>query len=228
MPPHKVADPSESAPKRVRRSAEEAKRVILDAAEKRLREGGPEAIRLQDIARDVGISHPAILHHFESRDGLTAALERRAMERLAEDLVAAFASRTTEGTVIEVIERVFEVLGRSGHARMLAWRVLQTEDPDPMPPDWHLLRPLADRIHVQRCEMAQESGRPEPDVADSEFVVRLAAAAILGEGVFAPFLDDDLLGREGDEESRRSFRTWFARLIAEHTGIPRQADPSRP
>jgi len=99
--------------------------------------------------------------------------------------------------------------------------VLQTEEPDPMPRDWHLLRPLADRIHVQRCEMAQESGRPEPDVADSEFVVRLAAAAILGEGVFAPFLDDDLLGREGDEESRRSFRTWFARLIAEHTGIPR-------
>lgn len=221
MPPHKAPEPSESAPKRVRRSAEEAKRVILDAAEKRLREGGPEAIRLQDIARDVGISHPAILHHFQSRDGLTAALERRAMERLAEDLVAAFASRTTEGTVIEVIERVFEALGRGGHARMLAWRVLQTEDPDPMPPDWHLLRPLADRIHVQRCEMAQEAGRPEPDVADSEFVVRLAAAAILGEGIFAPFLDDDLLGREGDEESRRRFRTWFARLIADHTGISR-------
>jgi len=50
--------------KRVRRTKEEAQRVILDAAEERLANGGPEALRLQDIAADVGISHPAILHHF--------------------------------------------------------------------------------------------------------------------------------------------------------------------
>ena len=51
--------------KRVRRTKEEAQRVILDAAEERLANGGPEALRLQDIAADVGISHPAILHHFD-------------------------------------------------------------------------------------------------------------------------------------------------------------------
>ena len=60
--------------------------MILDAAEKRLREGGPDAIRLQDIARDVGIAHPTILHHFETRDGLTLALQQRAMQRLEQDL----------------------------------------------------------------------------------------------------------------------------------------------
>ncbi|HBM86930.1 MAG TPA: hypothetical protein DD437_00135, partial [Rhodobiaceae bacterium] len=37
--------------KRIRRSAEESRRVILDAAAKRLAEQGPEGIRLQDIAR---------------------------------------------------------------------------------------------------------------------------------------------------------------------------------
>ncbi|MBV1885644.1 MAG: TetR family transcriptional regulator, partial [Parvibaculaceae bacterium] len=51
--------------KRIRRTAEEARRLILDAAEKRLAEQGPEGIRLQDIAKDIGVSHPAILHHFE-------------------------------------------------------------------------------------------------------------------------------------------------------------------
>ena len=55
--------------KRVRRTKEEAQRVILDAAEERLANGGPEALRLQDIAADVGISHPAILHHFEAVTG---------------------------------------------------------------------------------------------------------------------------------------------------------------
>ncbi|MDO9127858.1 MAG: helix-turn-helix domain-containing protein, partial [Parvibaculum sp.] len=73
--PEKTA---EKAPKRVRRTAEEARRLILDAAEERLAKQGPEGLRLQDIARDVGISHPAILHHFESREGLVRALIARA------------------------------------------------------------------------------------------------------------------------------------------------------
>ena len=47
-----MAADSSKAP-RVRRTAEEAQRVILDAAEKRLREGGPEAIRLAEIASAV-------------------------------------------------------------------------------------------------------------------------------------------------------------------------------
>ena len=63
---------------RTRRSAPEARRAILEAAEKRLREGGPEAVRLQDLARDLGVSHPAILHHFGSREKLIRAVMRDA------------------------------------------------------------------------------------------------------------------------------------------------------
>ena len=94
-------------PPRVRRTAEEARRVILDAAEKRLREGGPEALRLQEIARDVGVSHPAILHHFQSRAGLTHALAERAMTRLEEDLREALSG--SEGDGASILERVFGV-----------------------------------------------------------------------------------------------------------------------
>ena len=64
-----AVNPAKPAGKRIRRTAEEARRLILDAAEKRLAQQGPEGLRLQDIARDIGISHPAILHHFESREG---------------------------------------------------------------------------------------------------------------------------------------------------------------
>ena len=207
--------------KRVRRSAEEARRVILDAAEKRLREGGPEAIRLQDIARDVGISHPAILHHFTSRDGLTAALERRAMERLKAELVEALSSGPADqDTLIAIIERVFSALGDAGHARMLAWRVLQVERPDPLPGDFQLLRELSDLAQARRTALAREAGRPAPPPEDSEFVVRLAAAAMLGDGIFAPFLDANL-GRASDPAARRRFREWFARLLADHTGVER-------
>jgi len=204
--------------RRVRRSAEEAQRLILDAAEKRLREGGPEAIRLQDIARDVGISHPAILHHFASRDGLTQALERRAMARLEAELVDSLSSRpAVGGTAVDVIERAFATLGDAGHARMLAWRVLQAAPAEPKV-DQTLLRALAELLHARRDEAAQADRRPPPSRQDTEFLVRLAAAAMLGDGIFAPFLDASL-GRASDPARQRRFREWFARLLAAHTGV---------
>jgi AcrR family transcriptional regulator len=171
-------------PTRVRRSAEDAQRLILDAAEKRLREGGPEAIRLQDIARDVGISHPAILHHFASRDGLTQALERRAMGRLEAELVEVLSSQPARGeTAVDVMERAFATLGDAGHARMLAWRVLQAAPAEPKV-DQQLLRALADLLHARRVEAATAERRTPPSPQDTEFVVRLTAAAMLGDGIF--------------------------------------------
>jgi AcrR family transcriptional regulator len=201
----------------VRRSAEEAQRLILDAAEKRLREGGPEAIRLQDIALDVGISHPAILHHFASRDGLTQALEHRAMRRLEAELVEVLATQPARGeTAIDVIERAFATLGDAGHARMLAWRVLQSASAEPKVEET-LLRALADLLHERRVEAAATERRAAPSPQDTEFVVRLAAAAMLGDGIFAPFLDASF-GRANDPARQRRFREWFARLLALHTG----------
>ena len=206
--------------RRVRRSAEDAQRRILDAAEKRLREGGPEAIRLQDIARDVGISHPAILHHFASRDGLTQALERRAMERLEGELIDALASQPADGdTAVDIIERAFATLGDAGHARMLAWRVLQAA-PTEAKVDQTLLEALADLLHARRVEAAVAERRAPPSRRDTEFVVRLAAAAMLGDGIFAPFLDASF-GRANDPARQRRFREWFARLLAAHTGAER-------
>lgn len=207
--------------RRVRRSAEEAQRLILDAAEKRLREGGPEAIRLQDLARDVGLSHPAILHHFSSREGLMAALERRAMKRLEEELVAALTSEPADReTVLAILERVFATLGDAGHGRVLAWYVLQPELPDRVFGDWHLLREVADLVQARRVELARQEGGPAPAAEDSEFVVRLAAAAMLGDGIFAPFLDANL-GRVDDPEGQRRFREWFASLLTNHIGVQR-------
>jgi AcrR family transcriptional regulator len=213
-----MAGKTRAGKRRVRRSAEEAQRLILDAAEKRLREGGPEAIRLQDIARDVGISHPAILHHFASRDGLTQALERRAMARLEAELVESLSSQPAVGdTAVAVIERAFATLGDAGHARMLAWRVLQVADPDPRAQQ-RLLRALADVVHARRVVFAKAEGQTPPTAQDTEFVVRLAAAAMLGDGIFAPFLDASF-GRGVDPARQRRFREWFARLLAAHTGV---------
>ena len=74
---------------RVRRSAEEARAVILDAAETHLRARGPDGLRLKDLADEIGISHPAILHHFGSRTALVQAV----MQRMTESIINAQAPK---------------------------------------------------------------------------------------------------------------------------------------
>jgi AcrR family transcriptional regulator len=199
--------------RRVRRTAEEARRHILDAAEKRLAEGGPEALRLQEIARDVGVSHPAILHHFGSRAGLVNALARRATERLESELLEALGGPATGDTVVGIVERVFEALTDTGQARLLSWLALSGEGQQGA--GARHLRTLADAIHQRRSQAAREQGAPPPEREDSYFLVRLATAAMLGEGAGSAELDRGL-GTAGDADARRRFRAWFGRLLLEH------------
>src|SRR6266852_225455 len=109
-------------PKRIRRTAEEAKSMILDAAEKRLRELGPGGIKLQELAADVGVSHPAILHHFGSRDGLVEAVVRRALDTLREAILEEVRQQMTrEVDIPSILDAVFGILAERGHARLVAW-----------------------------------------------------------------------------------------------------------
>ncbi len=48
--------------------------MILEAAQASIARSGPAGLRLQEVAEAAGVSHPTILHHFESREGLIRAL----------------------------------------------------------------------------------------------------------------------------------------------------------
>lgn len=199
-----------SAP-RVRRTAAEAREAILDAAEARLRDGGPEAIRLQDIASDVGISHPTILHHFESRDGLTRALGLRITERLVNDLVEALTHGPGDETsAVQIIDHVFATMNDTGTARLIAWRALSFESSDQAR---ELLEQVTKLLHDRRTALAREAGVRPPAHEDSAFVARLASAAALGDALSAGVWSAD------SEERRQGdlrFRRWFAKLLLEH------------
>src|SRR4051794_653604 len=118
--------PRARAPKppiaRKRRTAEEARSAILDAAERRLVASGPAGIRLQEVAADVGVSHPTVLHHFGSREGLVEAVVARALDSLRAGLVAAVrASPNGPEEVGPLLDAVFDTLVRGGHARAFLW-----------------------------------------------------------------------------------------------------------
>lgn len=200
------------AAKRVRRTADEARRLILDAAEARLANQGPEGLRLQDIARDVGISHPAILHHFESREGLVRALIARANTQLRDSLLGALGEGDASRDAADHIGHVFEVLSDRGTARLLSWLLLTgraTEQSDAH----NIMAEIVDVLQARREEYATEKGKPAPGKEDTLFLAMLTANAAFGEAI----VGRQLAEASGlDQDGIKRFRMWFAKLLNDH------------
>ena len=199
--------------KRRRRSPEEAQRQILDVAEAMLAESGPDAIRLQDIAERVGISHPTILHHFGSREALLAAVVRRAIEALESDLLAALRSPDiTEAQIEDLVERVFETFHDRGHARVMAWLLLSGQV---KPTETgSQIRAVAELAHQQR--LIHHAGKgSRPRFEDTLFSIMLVAVVLFGDAVAGEAMSSSA-GLARDQKSRKRFRTWLARLVVTH------------
>lgn len=198
--------------KRVRRTADEARRLILDAAEKRLARQGPEGLRLQDIARDVGISHPAILHHFESREGLVRALIARTNKQLRDSLLGALGDGDTSRDAADHIGHVFEALSDKGTARLLSWLLLTgraTEESDAH----NIMGEIVDVLQDRREEYAEKKGTAAPDKEDTLFIAMLTANAAFGEAIVGRQLAE---AAGLDQHGIKRFRKWFAKLINDH------------
>ncbi|MFO0710146.1 MAG: TetR/AcrR family transcriptional regulator [Sandaracinus sp.] len=215
--PRRVLRESQPA-KRVRRTAEDARSAILDAASRRIAEVGAAGLRLQDVAREVGVSHPTILHHFGSREGLVAAVVHRAVDALHGNLLEEIAKgRKGEEPIVDMLEAAARVLGPMGHARVVAWLSLGGEVDDTRGSE------SVERVARAAHELRRvHRGEDTPPYEDTSFVIQLAALALFGEVVVGPML----LPRE-DERARarrgKRFRAWLAGVIQhhlEHGGTP--------
>ncbi len=71
---------------RRRRDPTEARRELLDAAERVLAIHGPDAVGLRDVAREAGVSHGLVTHYFGTYDALVEAVFARRTERLAAEI----------------------------------------------------------------------------------------------------------------------------------------------
>lgn len=196
----------------MRRTSEEARRLIIEAAQARIAETGPEGLRLQDIAADAGISHPLILHHFGSREGLVRALTRQAIAELKDKLLAAMMS--TEPSLELQLDQVFDAF-RGGLAQRLVW--LATVDPegDQTNPST-ILRELADTIHARRIAAAPGATVKR---ADTEALIYLITTAAIGDAMLGAQLRRSA-GLPVAGATDRHFRVWLAALIRRHgTGL---------
>jgi AcrR family transcriptional regulator len=193
---------------RRRRKPEEARAEILDAAEARLAAAGPAALRLQEIAADVGISHPAVLHHFGNREALVHAVVDRAMQRLEQDLVHAFAGAAAGMPGPEaLLDRVYETLFDRGHARTMAWLLLSGYAPMAGPSARANWTSIAKATHALRPAGA--------DFDDTMFTVILSALALFGQAI-AGRSAFDLASLGDDPDAGLRFRRWLGQLLVRH------------
>ncbi len=212
--------PRPPLPPRKRRTAEEARTAILDAAERLLVAAGPSGIRLQEVAADVGVSHPTVLHHFGSREGLVEAVVARALDSLHAGLLAAVAASPKSPDQVEaLLDRVYDTMVTGGHARALLWLALSGYEHTM---DQLRVRSLAEAVHevrrARRAELEAAADGAEakrlPPLEDTYFTVLLPALALLSLSVMG-WASGHAPGKKEAAETRR-FRAWLARPIHAH------------
>jgi AcrR family transcriptional regulator len=197
-------------PKRVRRSAEEARELILDAAEQQLVAHGPDSLRLVHLAKTVGISHPAILHHFGSRDGLVRAVVERTAKRMEQTVMDSLRGSLEEGDAVTLFEHLFRVLADEGHARILVWLYLSGLPGNDPVGYGARMKEIADIVHGLRRARGVNA-----DLEDSRFTVLLAAVALFGNAIAGPKLRKSA-GLGDEARANRRFLAWLAKLLRNH------------
>src|SRR5262249_48055783 len=162
--------------KRLRRTPEEARRLILDTAQELVARSGPEGLRLQEIAAAAGVSHPLILHHFGSREGLVRALVQEAVAELRDKLIDAMGSPGS--SLADQLDQVFDAY-RDGLAQRLAW--LATIDPagEHVAPST-ILRDIAESLHSRRVAAAPAGAAPPPPETDNALRLLLVSPLCCG------------------------------------------------
>jgi AcrR family transcriptional regulator len=182
-------------PKPPQLSTQEA---ILCAAQGRLARLGADGIRLQDIARDAGVSHPTILHHFGSRDGLIVAL----VKHIGQISIAELMRRAPQITQrvpndISKVGLTFEVLADKGFGALIGWAYRQ-RPADIAPMIQTMFNMAFDSIISQKTEL--------------DYAMRVALMAAAGETLIGkpipmgPGTQDD-------------YRSWLSGLLGTHLGI---------
>ena len=213
---------------RQRLTATEARQRILDAALRRVREEGPDALTLKALARDIGVSHPAILHHFGSREALMAAVVREAIDRVRREIIGAYgglrermravkdAGEAWKGPPPAAIETFLALAERDlvagQRGRLFGWLALAgrvgSSDLD------EIGLPVLD-LAERAIEADDEEGFLRSLEEDEVLFSFLTGAfVILGMSVFGSFLFPSA-GLDPDKDRAR-YRRWLARKLVRY------------
>ncbi len=205
---------SDGGGKRRRRSVEDAKREILETAERVLRESGPDAVRVQVVARELGISDAAVHYHFGSRDALMEALLRDVGRRMKRELQLVIDSWDPDQfDVRSLVSLLDDSYRQRGYGRLAAWMQLT---------GWRskgsgMFRSHAEAIHAARLDRARQLHATPPPMEDSLHLVVLLNLVTWADAVVGGEWRRSV-GLPATADGAAEFRDWFASLLEQHLG----------
>ncbi len=194
---------------RRRLPAADARRTILEAAERLLIDGGPDAVRVQAVARELDITDAAVHYHFGSRVGLMDALLRSAGRRLRQEVTAAVADWDADALdVRRLVDLLAETYERKGYARLALWLSMAGWRPKGA----GMFKELSEAVHAGRTARARRAGTRVPDAADTMHALALMQILLCAE----PILGREMrrsVGLPGDHRTADRFQDWVADLL---------------
>ncbi|MDL4818928.1 TetR/AcrR family transcriptional regulator [Actinomadura opuntiae] len=145
---------------RMRRPPEEARRLILDAAERFLAEGGVAAVQVRAIAARVGMTDAGVNHHFGTRDRLLEALLRHGGRKIRAGVEEVLDNWLDRGADIGELVDALAFFYRRGYGELAValhaagWRDEGSGMLAPVVDALHALRPGAVPIEDTRLAVA--------------------------------------------------------------------------
>ncbi|MFE9118333.1 TetR/AcrR family transcriptional regulator [Streptomyces sp. NPDC007172] len=192
---------------RVRRTPDEARRQILEAAAKLLATGGPGAVQVRAVAAEVGVSDAAVNHHFGTREQLLTALLRFGGAKLKTELRAALDGWSEDEAADPAgLVRVLVALYADGYAELaLALRQLGWRDTGS-----GLLDEAVGRLHAQAVATCAATGRTPP----SRGAIQLTLAALHQAVATEPLFGDEFRRSVGlDASARDRLLGWWIETL---------------
>lgn len=142
-------------------AAHRARRLdeLLTATRDLVREQGPEAVSIAEVARRVGLSRPALYEYFSSRDELLAAILNEEIPRWQAELAAAVAAADSLPEKVEAHVRTqLRLAAGEGHA---AAAITAHAVAEPAPGG---LRSAHQRVLDPLTAALGKAGVPEPEI----------------------------------------------------------------
>lgn len=195
--------------KRIRRSPEAARRAILAAAQARLLTQGLDGLKIADVARDAGMSHATLIHHFGSSIGMRDALLDAMTEELLNDFVSLFGTGQSEPNLRQMLERLFATLSDPRNAQLFGWLAMEPSSTGGDRERYdQASKALLDELLARIGERTDGARLPRDT---TRYGVVLAVTSAVGLGLARPWLARmALLGEEAD---RDAFAAWVGRLL---------------
>lgn len=199
--------------KRVRRTPDQARQVVLDVAEKRLAEFGLDGLNIVDIAREAGMSHATLLHHFGSSDQMRRDLVVRMEEQLLAEIADVLVQEDGQiASQQQFMVRLFQLFSRGGHARLIAWmHVSGTAEQLNQGPGEEHRQALFNQVLGKLRDLLVAAGE-SVTAADTHarYIFLLVVTSALGFGVARDVLLTEL---NLDEDREADFALWLRDLL---------------